>query len=70
MDKASEPVEIIMQGMGLVSLRDVKDEELFYDYRLSPDEKAKKKGNDGNLYPSWYYVFDQDAIDNRWGTDD
>ena len=67
---ASKPDKIIMQGMGLVSLRDVKDEELFYDYRLSPDEKAKKKGNDGNLYPSWYYVFDQDAIDNRWGTDD
>jgi len=67
---ASEPDEIIMQGVGLVSLRDVKDEELFYDYRLSPDEKAKKKGSDGNLYPSWYHVWDQDAIDNRWGTDD
>ena len=67
---AFEPDEIIMQGVGLVSLRDVKDEELFYDYRLSPDEKAKKKGSDGNLYPSWYHVFDQDAINNRWGTDD
>jgi len=59
--------EIIMHGMGLVSLRDVKDEELFYDYRLSPDKDVK---GGGHLYPSWYYVWDQEAVNNRWNMDD
>jgi hypothetical protein len=27
----------LMNGMGIIALRDVTDEELFYDYRLSPD---------------------------------
>jgi len=58
---------IVMQGMGLVALRDVKDEELFYDYRMSPNENAK--GPEG-LYPPWYYVWDVDAATNRWSTDD
>jgi len=50
--------------MGLVTLRDVKDEELFYDYRLSPGEGGKQQ------YPSWYHVWDEDAIHNRWDNDD
>ena len=54
----------IMHGMGLVTLRDVKDEELFYDYRLSPGEGGKQQ------YPSWYHVWDEDAIHNRWDNDD
>ena len=52
---------IIMHGMGLISIRDVKDEELFYDYRLSPDN-----GNDDKKYPSWYHVWDEESINNRW----
>ncbi|KAL7541254.1 hypothetical protein ACHAXR_011341 [Thalassiosira sp. AJA248-18] len=64
---AFEKDEIIMHGMGLIALRDVKDEELFYDYRLSPDNNQP-----GGLdqYPSWYYVWDKEAINNRWEIDD
>jgi hypothetical protein len=58
-----EKEKIIMHGMGLIALRDLKDEELFYDYRMSPNENAK--GSEG-LYPSWYYVWDVDAATNRW----
>ena len=53
----------VMHGMGLVALRDVKDEELFYDYRLSP-------GEGGNMqYPGWYYVWDDTAVRRRWDND-
>ncbi|KAL9180397.1 hypothetical protein ACHAXT_008367 [Thalassiosira profunda] len=52
---------IAMHGVGLVALRDVKDEELFYDYRLSPDKDSK-----GGGYPSWYHVWDEEAMHNRW----
>ncbi|KAK1737610.1 SET domain-containing protein [Skeletonema marinoi] len=60
-----EKEKVVMHGMGLIALRDLKDEELFYDYRMSPNENAK-----GSLYPSWYYVWDVDAATNRWSTDD
>ncbi len=50
----------VMHGMGLVALRDVKDEELFYDYRLSPGEGGKVQ------YPGWYYIWNENAIRNRW----
>jgi len=65
---ASNDDEIIMHGLGLVALRDVKDEELFYDYRMSLDAEAKGKG--GDEYPSWYHVWDQDAINSRWDVDE
>jgi len=32
---------ILMHGFGLMALRDVRDEELFYDYRLSPPRKKE-----------------------------
>jgi hypothetical protein len=59
-----EKDNIIMHGMGLVALRDVKDEELFYDYRLSPGEGGKGQ------HPSWYHVWDEVAMHNRWDNDD
>lgn len=62
-----EKEKVVMHGMGLVALRDVKDEELFYDYRMSPNENSK--GSEG-LYPHWYHVWDSDAATNRWSTDD
>lgn len=59
-----ETDEVVMHGMGLIASRDVRDEELFYDYRLSPDREH-------NIwYPSWYYLWDEDAVNNRWDTDD
>ena len=58
--------EVIMHGMGLVALRDLKDEELFYDYRLSPDTEKKGAGQ----YPTWYYVWDKEALLNRWDMDE
>ena len=62
-----------MHGMGLVALRVMKDEELFHDYRLSPDVDAKNnkaRGGGKGLYPSWYYVWDEEAVNNRWDMDD
>ena len=63
-----EKEKVIMHGMGLIALRDLKDEELFYDYRMSPNENAK--GGDEGLYPSWYHVWDVDAANNRWSKSD
>lgn len=62
-----EKEKIIMHGMGLIALRDLKDEELFYDYRMSPNENAK--GSEA-LYPLWYHVWDVDAAMNRWSKSD
>jgi hypothetical protein len=62
-----EKDEVVMHGMGLIASRDVKDEELFYDYRLSPNENSMDRGNQ---YPSWYHIWDEEAIVNRWDTDD
>ncbi len=61
-----EKDDVIMHGMGLIASRDVRDEELFYDYRLSPD----RDNTCGQEYPSWYYIWDEGAIKNRWETDD
>ena len=60
-----EKEKVIMHGMGLIALRDLKDEELFYDYRMSPNESTKE-----GLYPSWYYVWDVNAASNRWSKSD
>lgn len=62
-----EKEKIIMHGMGLIALRDLKDEELFYDYRMSPNENAK--GSEA-LYPLWYHVWDVDAAMNRWSNEE
>jgi hypothetical protein len=56
--------DVIMNGLGLVSLRDVHDEELYYDYRLSPDESGS------SAFPGWYYVWNEDATRNRWSFDE
>jgi hypothetical protein len=55
--------DVVMNGMGLVALRDVHDEELFYDYRLSPASGA-------SMYPEWYHVWNEDATNNRWSSED
>jgi len=57
-----------MHGFGLMALRDVRDEELFYDYRLIPPSKKNNVGI--SSYPEWYYVIDQEEIGNRWHYDD
>ncbi|KAL3810404.1 hypothetical protein ACHAXA_007032 [Cyclostephanos tholiformis] len=62
-----EKDEVIMHGMGLIASRDVKDEELFYDYRLSPKQDKTVLGNQ---YPEWYHIWDEEAIINRWENDD
>ena len=53
--------KVFMHGFGLVASRDLTNEELFYDYRLSP---ATNKG--GGVYPPWYHVCDPDQVNNRW----
>ncbi|KAL7518958.1 hypothetical protein ACHAWX_003757 [Stephanocyclus meneghinianus] len=65
---AFDTENVIMNGMGIISLRDVEDEELFYDYRLSPDKSTE--GNGSGQYPKWYHVWDENAMKNRWSTDD
>ena len=60
---AFDTEDIVMHGMGIVSLRDVHDEELFYDYRLSPDDSGK-------MYPEWYHVWNEDAAKNRWSSEE
>ncbi|KAL3799802.1 hypothetical protein HJC23_010452 [Cyclotella cryptica] len=65
---AFDTENVIMNGMGIIALRDVQDEELFYDYRLSPDESIEGKGS--GQYPKWYHVWDENAMKNRWSTDD
>jgi hypothetical protein len=60
-----EKEKIIMHGMGLIALRDLKDEELFYDYRMSPNAKGSEA-----LYPLWYHVWDVDAAMNRWSNEE
>jgi len=50
--------EVFMHGFGLIASRDLINEELFYDYRLSPAN--------GCVYPPWYHVCDPDQVENRW----
>jgi hypothetical protein len=63
-----ETENVIMHSMGLIAIRDVKDEELFYDYRLCPSSSSLDNNNNG--YPSWYHVWDEDALKKRWDTDE
>ena len=55
--KALDRDLIKMHGFGLMAARDITNEELFYDYRLSP-------GN--GPYPDWYYPIDEESLKNRW----
>lgn len=52
--------KINMHGMALIAARDVENEELVYDYRLSPGEHQD--------YPDWYAVVDEDEIKSRWNS--
>lgn len=56
--KALDRDVITMHGFGLMAARDVCNEELFYDYRLSP-------GPNG-IYPDWYHICDKEEHANRW----
>mmetsp|Transcript_20398 Transcript_20398/g.42783 ORF Transcript_20398/g.42783 Transcript_20398/m.42783 type:complete len:711 (-) Transcript_20398:150-2282(-) len=60
--------KVVMHGMGLIALKDVKDEELFYDYRLSPDLESRGSDNT-KMYPAWYHVWDEESLKNRWEVD-
>jgi len=57
--------KVVMHGLGLFALRDLEDEELFFDYRLSPDDRQPN----GQQYPHWYRVIDEEAVKNRWNLD-
>ena len=48
--------EIQMHSMGLISNRDLQNEEIFYDYRLTL--------GDGVPYPAWYHVCNKEETDN------
>ena len=58
--KALDRDVIKMHGYGLMAARDITNEELFYDYRLSP-------GN--GPYPDWYHPIDEESLKNRWWED-
>lgn len=65
-DAPSDGDGAVLRGLGLMARRDVADEELFYDYRLSP---AGDGAAGAPQYPDWYHVWDQEALDNRWDGD-
>lgn len=46
----------VLKGLALVTTREVRDEELFLNYRLNPR----------NGYPSWYSPVDQEEDARRW----
>ena len=48
---------VAMQGACLVVTRPLKDEEVFVDYRLSPNITDR---------PSWYVPVDDDEEARRW----
>ena len=58
--------KVVMHGLALFALRDLEDEELFFDYRLSPDDREPN----GLQYPHWYRVIDEEAVKNRWNLDE
>ncbi len=71
---AMDREKIVMHSFGLVSSRDMENEELFYDYRLSPGDGRGNDGGDGTSagsgsYPSWYEVCDEESVRNRWVSD-
>ena len=49
---------IFMHSMRLLAAKDVQNEELFYDYRLS-------SGSDES-HPKWYSIINKEELDNRW----
>jgi hypothetical protein len=54
--------KVYMHGFGLVAARDLENEELFYDYRLSPGDE------ESSTFPEWYHVCNPDDVRNRWST--
>jgi hypothetical protein len=50
--------KVYMHGFGLIAIRDLENEEVFYDYRLSPGEES--------TYPEWYNVCSPEDVRNRW----
>lgn len=56
---AFEREDVYLHGMVLVTMRDVENEELFYDYRLNEDVA-------GAASPDWYQACDEEESRNRW----
>lgn len=50
--------DILVSGLALVALRDIKNEELFLNYRLNP--------NSINSLPDWYHPVDKEEDIRRW----
>mmetsp|Transcript_14437 Transcript_14437/g.16814 ORF Transcript_14437/g.16814 Transcript_14437/m.16814 type:complete len:475 (-) Transcript_14437:93-1517(-) len=49
---------VAMHSFGLLSSRSLRNEEMFYDYRLSSGAE--------NSYPEWYHIFNEEELKNRW----
>ena len=64
-NEAFERQDVYMHGMILVTTRDVENEELFYDYRLSGGS-GSGSGTGGHEMPDWYHVCDEESLRNRW----
>lgn len=60
--QAFDREKVCMHGLGLVAMRDLENEELFYDYRLSPGSGDEAS----NSYPAWYHVCNEEEVRNRW----
>jgi hypothetical protein len=56
--QAMDLESINMHSMGLLASRDVQNEELFYDYRLSSGSEKS--------FPEWYHIYNEEELKNRW----
>ena len=47
---------VALRGLALVAMRELREEELYLDYRLNPLKK----------YPAWYTPVDEEESRRRW----
>ena len=63
---AMDREKVSMHSFGLIASRDLENEELFYDYLLSPGAGAGGESESESDHPSWYHVCDEESLKNRW----
>lgn len=54
--RSSAPDQRVARSIAFIAVRDIEDEEVFYDYRFPPQMET----------PSWYWQCDPDASKRRW----
>ena len=54
--RSSAPDQRVARTVAFIAIRDIEDEEVFYDYRFPPQVET----------PSWYWQCDPEASKRRW----